>query len=92
MLIRNTPLLGPYRRTIPKVLWWEGRWVHLALKRGKLRVCLHQPAVCLVPAGSLVGRLVDWLIGWLAGRLVGWLVGWLVGRLVGWFIRWMVCW
>ena len=22
-LIRNTPLLGPYRRTTPKVLWWS---------------------------------------------------------------------
>jgi len=22
-LIRNTPLLGPYRRTIPRVLWWS---------------------------------------------------------------------
>ena len=21
-LIRNTPLLGPYRRTIPRVIWW----------------------------------------------------------------------
>jgi len=21
-LIRNTPLLGPYSRTIPRVLWW----------------------------------------------------------------------
>ena len=21
-LIRNTPLIGPYRRTIPRVLWW----------------------------------------------------------------------
>ena len=22
-LIRNTPLLGPYSRTIPRVLWWS---------------------------------------------------------------------
>ena len=22
-LIRNTPLLGPYRRTIPRDLWWS---------------------------------------------------------------------
>ena len=22
-LIRNTPLLGPYIRTIPRVLWWS---------------------------------------------------------------------
>jgi len=22
-LIRNTPLLGPYSRTIPKVIWWS---------------------------------------------------------------------
>ena len=21
--IRNTPLLGPYSRTIPRVLWWS---------------------------------------------------------------------
>ena len=23
LLIRNTPLLGPYSRTIPRVLWWS---------------------------------------------------------------------
>ena len=23
-LIRNIPLLGPYSRTIPRVLWWSG--------------------------------------------------------------------
>ena len=84
MLIRNTPLLGPYRRTLPKVLWWEGRWVHLALKRGKLRVCLHQPAVCLVPAGWLVGWSAGWLVLFvglfmLVVQLAGWLVSWLVG-------------
>ena len=22
-LIRNTPLLGPYGRTIPRVIWWS---------------------------------------------------------------------
>ena len=22
-LIRNTPLLGPYSRTIPRVVWWS---------------------------------------------------------------------
>ena len=22
-LIRNTPLLGPYCRTIPRVIWWS---------------------------------------------------------------------
>jgi hypothetical protein len=22
-LIRNTPLLGPYSRTLPRVLWWS---------------------------------------------------------------------
>ena len=22
-LIRNTPLLGPYGRTLPRVLWWS---------------------------------------------------------------------
>ena len=29
-LIRNTPLLGSYRRTIPRVLWWSW-WAGLSL-------------------------------------------------------------
>ena len=33
-LTRNTPLLGPYRRTIPRVLWWSWGRGAVSFERG----------------------------------------------------------
>ena len=33
-LIRNTPLLGPYRRSIPRVLWWSSGGGAVSYERG----------------------------------------------------------
>ena len=33
-LIRNTPLLGPYSRTVPRVLWWSKGGGAVSYKRG----------------------------------------------------------
>ena len=33
-LIRNTPLLGPYRRTIHRVLWWSWGGGAVSYERG----------------------------------------------------------
>jgi len=55
-LTRNTPLLGPYSRTIPRVLWWSWEGgailmseVLLYPKPGSIQKCLMQVTLIKKP-------------------------------------------
>jgi len=52
-LIRNTPLLGPYRSTIPRVLWWSVRGgAYRGTSLTKTKICPYRRPIPRVLGGS----------------------------------------